>query len=125
MTETISKTKSPSRARMFEDMTVRGLGAKPQRNYVRCVYDFTAFLGRPPDTATAEDLRRFQLHQHERGVQPSSFNSSVSALRFFLGITLNRRDLARRLVMARQPQKLPTVLTPAEVHALLEAAPRP
>jgi site-specific recombinase XerD len=125
VTETISKTMSPLRARMIEDMTVRGISTSTQRNYVRCVCDLTAFLGRPPDTVTAEDLRRFQLHQHERGVQPSSFNSSVSALRFFLGITLNRPDLARRLVMARQPQKLPTVLTPAEVHALLEAAPGP
>jgi integrase/recombinase XerD len=125
MTETTSKTTSPLRARMIEDMTVRGIGAATQRNYVRGVRDFAAFLGRPPDTATADDLRRFQLHQREQGVQPSTFNSSVSALRFFLGVTLDRPELARRLVMARQPRKLPSVLTPAEVQALLEAAPGP
>jgi len=125
MTETTPKTPSPLRARMIEDMTVRGLGARTQHEYVRCVRMFAAFLGRSPDTATADDLRRWQLHQREQGVQPPSFNSSVSALRFFLGITLDRPDLARRLVVARQPQKLPTVLTPVEVQALLDAAPGP
>jgi len=125
MTETTPKTPSPLRARMIEDMTVRGLGARTQHEYVRCVRMFAAFLGRSPDTATADDLRHWQLHQREQGVQPPSFNSSVSALRFFLGVTLDRPDLARRLVVARQPQKLPTVLTPAEVQALLDAAPGP
>jgi len=125
MTETTLKTTSPLRARMIEDMTVRGLGARTQHEYVRCVRMFAAFLGRSPDTATADDLRRWQLHQREQGVQPPSFNSSVSALRFFLGVTLDRPDLARRLVVARQPQKLPTVLTPLEIQALLDAAPGP
>ncbi|NBB68856.1 MAG: tyrosine-type recombinase/integrase [Alphaproteobacteria bacterium] len=125
MTETTPKTPSPLRARMIEDMTVRGLGARTQHEYVRCVRMFAAFLGRSPDTATADDLRCWQLHQREQGVQPPSFNSSVSALRFFLGVTLDRPDLARRLVVARQPQKLPTVLTPVEIQALLDAAPGP
>ena len=125
MTETTLKTTSPLRARMIEDMTVRGLGARTQHEYVRCVRMFAAFLGRSPDTATADDLRCWQLHQREQGVQPPSFNSSVSALRFFLGVTLDRPDLARRLVVARQPQKLPTVLTPLEIQALLDAAPGP
>jgi site-specific recombinase XerD len=125
MTETTPKAPSPLRARMIEDMTVRGLGARTQHEYVRCVRMFAAFLGRSPDTATADDLRRWQLHQREQGVQPPSFNSSVSALRFFLGVTLDRPDLARRLVVARQPQKLPTVLTPVEIQALLDAAPGP
>ncbi len=125
MTETTLKTTSPLRARMIEDMTVRGLGARTQHEYVRCVRMFAAFLGRSPDTATADDLRCWQLHQREQGVQPPSFNSSVSALRFFLGVTLDRPDLARRLVVARQPQKLPTVLTSLEIQALLDAAPGP
>jgi len=125
MTETTLKTTSPLRARMIEDMTVRGLGARTQHEYVRCVRQFAAFLGRSPDTATADDLRCWQLYQREQGVQPPSFNSSVSALRFFLGVTLDRPDLARRLVVARQPQKLPTVLTPLEIQALLDAAPGP
>ena len=84
---------------------------------------FAAFLRQPPDTATAEDIRRFQVHQRESGVQPPTINCSVSALRFFFTVTLDRPDLSRRLVLARFPRKLPDVLSVEEVGRLLEAAP--
>jgi integrase/recombinase XerD len=82
-------------------------------------------LARPPDTATAEDLRRFQLHQTQSGVQPPSINSAVSALRFFFTVTLDRPDLARRLTVVREPRRLPAVLSVEEVRLLLQAAPGP
>ena len=72
---------SPLRARMIEDMTVRGFKADTRRDYVRHVRAFAAFIGRSPDTATAEDLRLLQLHQTQSGMQPPSINSAVSALR--------------------------------------------
>src|ERR1700732_3371722 len=74
---------SPLRARMIEDMSVRGFSEKTHSDYIRSVRAFAAFIGRSPDTATAEDLRRFQLHQTQTGMQPPSINSAVSALRFF------------------------------------------
>src|SRR2546430_12698387 len=86
---------SALRARMIEDMNVRGFTEKTRNDYVRNVRAFAAFIGRPPDTATAEDLRRFQLHQTQTGMQPPSINSSVAALRFFFTVTLDRPDLAR------------------------------
>src|SRR5215471_921479 len=79
---------SPLRARMIEDMTVRGFSEKTRHDYVRKVRAFTAFIGRSPDTATAEDLRHFQLHQTQSGMQPPSINSAVSALRFFFALVL-------------------------------------
>jgi integrase len=88
-------------------------------------HSFAAFLGRSPDTAQAEDIRRFQVHQHESGVQPPTINCSVSALRFLFTVTLDRPDLSRRLVLARYPLKLPAVLSVEEVSRLLEAAPEP
>jgi len=54
---------------MLEDMAMRGLREETQRDYIRFVGGFATFLGRAPDTATAEDIRRFQVHQTERGVQ--------------------------------------------------------
>ena len=87
---------SPLRARMIEDMTERGFAEKTRHDYIRQVQAFAAFLGRRPDTATAEDLRRFQLHQTESGMQPPSINSAVAALRFFFTVTLDRPDLSRR-----------------------------
>jgi hypothetical protein len=59
---------TPLRQRMQEDMVMRGLGSHTQHDYIRHVRRFAAFLGRTPDTATAEDIRRFQLYQHENGV---------------------------------------------------------
>jgi site-specific recombinase XerD len=110
---------------MLEDMAMRGLRSHTQHDYIRFVRGFAAFLGRSPDTATAEDIRRFQVHQRDSGVQPPTINSSVSALRFFFTVTLDRPDLSRRLVLARFPRKLPAVLSVEEVGQLLEAAPGP
>ena len=66
------KAISPLRRRMIEDMSVRNFVEKTRNDYIRHVRTFTAFLGRSPDTATAEDLRRFQLHQTQTGVRPPS-----------------------------------------------------
>ena len=115
---------SALRQRMLEDMAMRGLRSDTQRDYIRFVRDFAAFLGRPPDTATAEDIRRFQVHQRESGVQPPTINCSVSALRFFFTVTLDRPDLSRRLVWRAMPRKLPAVLSVEEVGRLLEVGAR-
>src|SRR5206468_11419034 len=82
-------------------------------------------LGRSPDTATAEDLRRFQLHQTRTGIRPPSINGSVAALRFFFTVTLDRPEMARHLTFVREPRKLPAVLSPEEGARLLDAAPGP
>jgi integrase/recombinase XerD len=116
---------SPLRARMIEDMTVRGFKEDTRRDYVRHVRAFAAFIGRSPDTATAEELRRFQLHQTQSGLQPPSINGAVSALRFFFTVTLDRPDLARRLTVVPYPRRIPTVLSVEEVRLLLQAASAP
>jgi site-specific recombinase XerD len=116
---------SPLRARMIEDMTVRGFNEHTRRDYVRHVRAFAAFIGRSPDTATAEDLRLFQLHQTQSGMQPPSINSAVSALRLFFTVTLDRPDLSRRLTVVPQPRRIPAVLSVEEVALLLRAATAP
>ncbi|MES0151686.1 phage integrase N-terminal SAM-like domain-containing protein [Mesorhizobium sp. M0012] len=102
---------------------MRGLGSHTQQDYVRHVRRFAVFLGRSPDTATAEDIRRFQLHQHESGVGSARINGAVSALPFLSLVTLKRRDLARALVIMRYQRKLPDVLSVEEAARLLEAHP--
>ncbi|MCF3947338.1 tyrosine-type recombinase/integrase [Acidiphilium iwatense] len=114
---------SPLRQRMLEDMAMRGLRSHTQHDYIRIVKSFATFLGRSPDTATVEDVRRFQVYQRESGMQPQSINNSVSGLRFFFTVALNRPDLSLRLVLVRFPRKLPDVLSVEEVGRLLEAAP--
>jgi integrase/recombinase XerD len=116
---------NPLRRCMIEDMIVRNFVEKPRNDYIRHVRTFTAFIGRSPDTASPEDLRRFQLHQTQTGVRAPSINGSVAALRFFFTVTLDRPEMARHLTFVREPRKLPVVLTPEEVARLLEAAPGP
>ena len=106
---------SPLRQRLIDDMNMRHFSRETQRNYIRDVGRFATFLRRPPDTATAEDLRRFQVEQREAGVPVPTMNSIVSALRFFFTQTLDRPDLARRLVRVSHPRKLPVVLSRDEV----------
>jgi integrase/recombinase XerD len=116
-------TVSPLRQRMLEDMTIRQFGAKTQHDYVHVVRDFTRFLGRPPDLAELEDLRRYQLHLASLGASPARMNAAVSALRFFFRVTLGRPAFGERLTTVRSPERLPVVLSPEEVALLLHCAP--
>lgn len=85
---------SDLRRRVIADMTIRTFSDKTQHDYIRHIEAFPGFLGRSPDTATGDDIRRFQLAQVEQGAQPPKMNGQASALRFFFTITLGRADLA-------------------------------
>src|SRR5918995_1874654 len=117
------KAISPLRRRMVEDMTIRKFAPKTQATYIRAVRNFTVFLGRSPDQASAEDLRRYQLHLASSGVLVPSQNATVTALRFFFAVTLGRSKITDRMPFVREPRKLPIVLGPEEVARFLEAAP--
>jgi integrase/recombinase XerD len=112
---------SPLRQRLVDDMAMRRFSRETQRNYVRDVGRFATFLGRRPDTATADDLRRFQVEQQDAGTPVPTMNSIVSALRFFFTHAVDRPDLARKLVRLARPRKLPVVLSRDEVARLLNA----
>ncbi len=111
---------NPLRQRLVEDMTVRGFSEKTRKYYIRIVAGFAKFLGRSPATTTPEDIRRFQIHQSALGMGAPAMNCTVAALRFFT-TTLDRPDLARKLIRIPYLRKLPTVLAPDEVARLLAA----
>ena len=114
-------TVSPLRQRLIDEMEIRRFGRDTQRNYLRDVGRFATWLGRSPDTATAEELRRFQVEQRDLGVTAPTMNSIVAALRFFFTHALDRPDLARKLVRTRHERKLPVVLSQDEVARLLDS----
>src|SRR5512140_2412485 len=114
---------SPLRRRMIEDMTVRNFVPKTQSDYIRRVKNFAVFLGRTPDRASREDVRGYLLHLASSGVGAGTVNGTGSALRFFFDVTLDRADIVRHLPIAREPRKLPVVLSPEEVARFLDAAP--
>ncbi len=112
---------SPLRQRMIDDMTMRKLNAKTQAAYLRAVKNFTRFFGRSPDQASAEDLRRFQLQMVEQGVSSTTLNATITGLKFFFGVTLDRPSALKKMSPVRQAQKLPRVLSVDQVARLLQA----
>jgi site-specific recombinase XerD len=113
---------SPLRRRMIEDMRMRKLSAKTQSTYIRAVRHLAGYLGRSPDTATDEDLRRYQLHCVDRGVSPMALNAAITGLKFFFEVTLKRPELMSKMSHVRVARKLPVVLSREEASRLIESA---
>lgn len=116
-----SKSISPLRQRMLDDMALRKLSSRTQDHYLRAVKNFTRFLGKSPDQADAEDLRRYQLHMVEAGVSNTTINATLTGLKFFFGSTLDRPEVMRRTHHVYQPRTLPEILSKEEVTRLLKA----
>src|ERR1700704_5558499 len=106
---------SPLRRRMIEDMRMRKLSTKTQSAYIRAVRHFAGYLGRSPDTASDEELRRYQLHCVDRGVSPITLNATITGLKFFFEVTLKRPELMAKMSPVRVPHTLPVVLSRDEV----------
>jgi site-specific recombinase XerD len=115
-------TVNPLRQRMIEDMNARKLGAHSQKSHIHSCKRFAAFLKRSPDTATAEDIRQFQLHLAESGMSICNRNRIMTGLKFLLRVTLRRLDLASEIYHLREPQKIPLVMSPDETRRLLAVA---
>jgi len=118
-----SATVSPLRQRMLDDMRMRNLAPKTQSAYIRAVRSLAGFLRRPPDTASAQDLRLPQLHLVDRGTSAISLNATLTGLKFFFDVTLDRHDVMARVQPMPTPRKLPVVLSREEVAHLIAAAP--
>lgn len=117
-----TKPISSLRRRMLEDMALRKMAPNTQRNYIQYVVRFTRFLGRAPDTADAEDLRRYQLYLVERGTSSTTLNAILAALKFFFAVTLDRPEVTKRTRYIYEPRRIPEVLSVQEVTRLLESA---
>ena len=114
---------SPLRQRMIEDMSLRNLAPRTQEAYIRGCRKLAEFLRRSPDTATAEDIRLFQLHLAEQGVSICTRNRTMTGVVFLFRVTLRRPEIADQIQYVAEPQKMPLVLSPEEVRRLLDAAP--
>ena len=113
---------SPLRQRMTEDMALRKLAPQTQAAYIRVVKNFTCFLKQAPDTASAEDLRQYQLHLVEQGISSGNLNATITGLKFFFGTTLERPEAMAKMSHVHEPRKIPVVLGLEEVTRLLQSA---
>jgi len=109
------------RRRMIEDMTVRNLSPATQASYITAIKKFSRYHRRSPEQLGVEEVRAYQVHLAGNAIAWASLNQIVSALRFFYGVTLGRKDLPERIPYARRPKSLPVVLSAAEVARLIEA----
>ena len=112
---------SPLRQRMIEDMTMRKLAPRTQASYICAVKKLSDYMGHSPHTATAEDLRQFQLHLTDTGTSRITINTTITALRFFFEVTVGDKEVAGKLNTVPVPRRLPVVLSREEVARLLEA----
>ena len=112
---------TPLCQRMIEDMTVRNLSPATQASYITAVKKFSQYYGRSPADPGIEDVRTYQVHLVAHSIAWASLNQTVSALSFFYGVTLGRKDLPKRIPYARVPKTLPVVLSVAEVARLIDA----
>ena len=112
-------TVSPLRQRMTDDMRMRKFEPKTQAAYLRAVTKLGTHLKHSPDTATADDLRRFQLHRVDDGTSPMTLNATISGLKFFFGITLNHPELMAKMQPVKVPRTLPVVRSREEVSRLI------
>jgi integrase/recombinase XerD len=117
-----SNTVSPLRQRMIEDMTARNLGRHSQRSHIYSCRLFAAFLKRSPDTATADDVRRFQLRLVEAGHSVTNRNRIMTGVKFLFRVTLRRHDLVAEIYHLPEPQRLPLTISPNEAERLLAMA---
>ena len=117
-----TKTISPLRQRMLDDMALRKLKPGTQACYIRAVVKLTRFLKRAPDTASADDLREFHIHLVNKGVSAGTLNATITGLRFFFDITLDRPELVRRMRHVHEPRKIPEILSVEEVTRLIQSA---
>ncbi|MEL7029825.1 MAG: phage integrase N-terminal SAM-like domain-containing protein, partial [Pseudomonadota bacterium] len=113
------------RTRMIGDMRIKGLGEGSRKAHIQAVRCFSEFIGRSPETATAEDVRAYQLHLVDMNVTPPTYNVRLVGLRFFFETMCPRPEMKRHMRYQRAAKKIPVVLSAEEVARILEAAPGP
>jgi integrase/recombinase XerD len=120
------KPLAPIAIRFQHDLKINGKGERTQQSYVRMLRKFSEFLGADPDSASEEDLRRYFLHISENQLwKPSTINVAYQALKQFFRRTCPRDWKTLQFVRVQVEQKIPTVLSVAEVHTFLKLVDKP
>ena len=112
---------TPLRQRMLEDMRIRNLSVRTQETYISQVARIARYFGKSPELLGPEEIRQYQLYLIEQKVSWSVFNQTMCALRFLYRYTLKVEQGIEVLPFPRHPNKLPIVLSPAEVSQLLDS----
>jgi len=109
------------REQMESDLVVRGMSERTREAYVGAVAKLAKYYGRSPDRVSEQEVQSYLLYLiQERKLSWSSCNIAAQGIRFFYRITLKRSEAQFLVPTARQPQKLPQILSREEVASLIE-----
>jgi site-specific recombinase XerD len=109
------------RKQMDGDLVVRGMSIRTREAYLGAVAKLAKHYDRSPDRISEQEVQNYLLHLiQERKLSWSSCNIAAQGLRFFYRVTLKRSETQFTVPTARQPQKLPQVLSREEVVALID-----
>ena len=110
------------RRRMIEELQLRNYAPNTITVYIRCVAQFAQHFRLSPDRLGLEHIRQYQLFLvRQKKVSWALFNQTVCALRFLYRHILHRDWMIEYILYPRREDKLPVVLSPAEVAAVFEA----
>lgn len=108
------------RSRMIESMELHGLALTTQRTYMRCIRNLAKHYMVSPDKLSDEQIRKFFLYLlHERKLSEQTFRTHRYAVKFLYEITLGRQVPVLKDIHPRKRTKLPIILAPQEVAAIL------
>ena len=110
------------RERMVQDMRVRNLSVRTIESYVAAVRGLAKYYGKSPETLSNDEVHRYLIYvREERKLSGSSCQLMRCGLRFLYGVTLQQPHVCLTVPPARQPQKLPEILSREEVGSILDA----
>jgi site-specific recombinase XerD len=104
---------------MARDLKVRNAAEATQEEYLRCARIFAEAIGVPPCRATIEDILMFLEDLVDRGVGASTLKMYVAAIKFLYGTTLGKQELAGAIPWPKMPKRLPEILSPEDVDAII------
>jgi integrase/recombinase XerD len=105
--------------KMKADLKLRRYSARTERSYLYYAARFVRHLGRSPSETGKAEIREFLTRLEARGESGSSLKLYVAAIRFLFAVTLERPAEVEHIPWPRVVQKLPAVVSRAEVEALL------
>jgi integrase/recombinase XerD len=110
------------RDRMVRDMDVRNFSGRTVEAYIAGVTGLARYYRRSPDQLSDEEVQRYLLYlRDQRQLSSSTRNQIRCALKFFYEITVRRPQASLAVPPMRQAQKLPQILSRAEVERIVGA----
>lgn len=117
---------TPLRKQMIEAMALRGFSPRTHASYLGAVEQLARYYRRPPDRLGVDQLQAYFKHLAlERDLAPASCRLHLNGVRFFYLKVLGWEHFDVSLVVPKRVQRIPQLLSRAEVGRIFQACPNP